>query len=162
MLGGPQKSGALTPCCACGSGGGARAWRLRARVVAGATPVTCAPVPRALRCVDALPPCAVHVKVGGISTPELNRLELEMLKLLQFRLAVTPESLATQLAQLHSGSWVLDACSFPIDCAKGAGDVCMADDEARLFGRKRRSANSSACDADGRRLQRRSMEQVAA
>jgi hypothetical protein len=46
--------------------------------------------------------------VGGISTLELNRLELEMLKLLDFRLATTGEGVALLLAQLHSGSYVLD------------------------------------------------------
>lgn len=50
------------------------------------------------------PLCAVQV--GGVSTVELNRLELEMLQLLEFRLSVTPEQLVGILLDAQSGRLV--------------------------------------------------------
>lgn len=43
------------------------------------------------------------VQVGGVSTQELNRLEVEMLGLLEFRLLVTPEQVVQMLAALQLG-----------------------------------------------------------
>jgi hypothetical protein len=42
-------------------------------------------------------------QVGGVSTQELNRLEVEMLGLLEFRLLVTPEQVVQMLAALQLG-----------------------------------------------------------
>jgi len=49
---------------------------------------------------------AFYAKVGGVSTVELNRLELEMLQLLEFRLSVTPEQLVGVLLDAQSGRLV--------------------------------------------------------
>jgi hypothetical protein len=49
---------------------------------------------------------AFYAKVGGVSTAELNRLELEMLQLLQFQLAVSPEQLVAVLLDAQSGRLV--------------------------------------------------------
>eukprot|EP00775_Hariotina_reticulata_P010536 gene10536-10696_t len=49
---------------------------------------------------------AFYAKVGGVSTAELNRLELEMLQLLEFKLSVTPEQLVTVLLDAQSGRLV--------------------------------------------------------
>jgi hypothetical protein len=49
---------------------------------------------------------AFYAKVGGVSTAELNRLELEMLQLLEFRLSVTPEQLVGVLLDAQSGRLV--------------------------------------------------------
>lgn len=46
------------------------------------------------------------LQVGGVSTVELNRLELEMLQLLEFRLSVTPEQLVGILLDAQSGRLV--------------------------------------------------------
>jgi hypothetical protein len=46
------------------------------------------------------------LQVGGVSTAELNRLELEMLQLLEFRLSVTPEQLVGVLLDAQSGRLV--------------------------------------------------------
>lgn len=122
---------------------------------------------------------AFYAKVGGISTLELNRLELEMLQLLEFRLAISPEAVATLLAQLHSGSYVLEAAGgggaallppgalLGACCEAGAAPRASSDTVAGsaggvLYGRKRRSINGNSCEVDARRLQRRSMEVVEA
>lgn len=46
---------------------------------------------------------AFYAKVGGVSTIELNRLEMEMLTLLDFRLLVTPEDVQQLLYMAQSG-----------------------------------------------------------
>jgi hypothetical protein len=46
---------------------------------------------------------AFYAKVGGVSTPELNRLEMEMLTLLDFRLLVTPEDVQQLLYMAQTG-----------------------------------------------------------
>jgi hypothetical protein len=48
----------------------------------------------------------LFTQVGGVSTAELNRLELEMLQLLEFRLSVTPEQLVGVLLDAQSGRLV--------------------------------------------------------
>lgn len=50
--------------------------------------------------------CCAALQVGGVSTAELNRLELEMLQLLEFRLSVTPEQLVGVLLDAQSGRLV--------------------------------------------------------
>lgn len=50
--------------------------------------------------------CCFLLQVGGVSTVELNRLELEMLQLLEFRLSVTPEQLVGVLLDAQSGRLV--------------------------------------------------------
>lgn len=49
---------------------------------------------------------AFYAKVGGVSTAELNRLELEMLQLLDFQLSATPEQLVAVLLDAQSGRLV--------------------------------------------------------
>lgn len=48
-----------------------------------------------------------YAKVGGVSTAELNRLELEMLQLLEFQVSVTPEQLVVLLLEAQSGKLVM-------------------------------------------------------
>ncbi|KAF8072661.1 CYCU4-1 [Scenedesmus sp. PABB004] len=62
---------------------------------------------------------AFYAKVGGVSTAELNRLELEMLQLLDFQLSVTPEALVAVLLDAQSGRVVLQMVA-----AYGGGGCC--------------------------------------
>lgn len=80
---------------------------------------------------------AFYAKVGGVSTAELNRLELEMLQLLGFRLLVAREELEQLLADAQAG--------------------CLAGQVVARWrcGRKRRSVGldevAPHCDASSRR-----------
>lgn len=51
---------------------------------------------------------AYYARVGGITTEEMNRLEMEMLKCLNFSLGATPEAVQALLASLSSGSFILE------------------------------------------------------
>ncbi|WIA08623.1 hypothetical protein OEZ85_008052 [Tetradesmus obliquus] len=65
---------------------------------------------------------AFYAKVGGVSTAELNRLELEMLQLLDFQLAVTPEHLVAVLLDAQSGRLVMQmAAAYSSCCGMAAG-----------------------------------------
>lgn len=79
-----------------------------------------------------------YAKVGGISTHELNKLELELLKLLDFRLYVSPDIIKTYLRQIQSGCLVLGSYDF----------------SKHSVGKKRRSC--AGADGEERRTQRRS------
>jgi hypothetical protein len=80
---------------------------------------------------------AFYAKVGGVSTAELNRLEVEMLQLLGFRLLVPREELEQLLADAQAG--------------------CLAGQVVARWrcGRKRRSMGlddgAGQCDAGSRR-----------
>lgn len=118
---------------------------------------------------------AFYARVGGISTLELNRLELEMLKLLDFKLGIPPSAMGALLGALQSGSLVLEAYASAAGAmgnpaapgavggvVGGAYSAPLAVGEGRgwSFGRKRRSIGDPAEEA--RRLARRSTDAVAA
>lgn len=83
-------------------------------------------------------------QVGGVSTAELNRLELEMLKLLDFKLMVQPEEV--QLLLVHAQSPLL---------------VLTLPQRWQYGSRKRRSTGMEGIEPmDCRRMHRRSMDTV--
>lgn len=86
---------------------------------------------------------AFFAKVGGVSVVELNRLELEGLRLLDYRLDVTPELFQEVVAELQSGNHLFGSSSCQARC---------------MYGRKRRSCGIEALDSDERRFHRRSTE----
>lgn len=70
---------------------------------------------------------AFYAKVGGVSTAELNRLELEMLQLLDFQLSVTPEQLVAVLLDAQSGRLVMQmAAAYSSCCGMPTPGTCMA------------------------------------
>eukprot|EP00879_Flechtneria_rotunda_P031559 GHRR01034485.1.p2 GENE.GHRR01034485.1~~GHRR01034485.1.p2 ORF type:complete len:295 (+),score=102.29 GHRR01034485.1:401-1285(+) len=74
---------------------------------------------------------AFYAKVGGVSTAELNRLELEMLQLLDFQLSVTPEQLVAMLLDAQSGRLVAHLaaayhCCLGLPAANGCGGLMGA------------------------------------
>lgn len=69
---------------------------------------------------------AFYAKVGGVSTAELNRLELEMLQLLDFQLSVTPEQLVAVLLDAQSGRLVMQMAAAYSSClGLPAPGTCM-------------------------------------
>ncbi|KAG2483924.1 hypothetical protein HYH03_017245 [Edaphochlamys debaryana] len=83
---------------------------------------------------------AFYGRVGGVSAPEINRLELELLRLLDYRLHVPWEELRCVLKQLVAGSLVI-----------GQGESWSAS-----LGRKRRSQSGHSQSSEKRSSQRRS------
>lgn len=53
---------------------------------------------------------AYYAKIGGISTQEMNRLEVDMLTLLDHRLYFSAEAVRSFLVQLQSGNLLLLEC----------------------------------------------------
>ncbi|KAF6263695.1 cyclin-domain-containing protein [Scenedesmus sp. NREL 46B-D3] len=83
---------------------------------------------------------AFYAKVGGVSTAELNRLELEMLQLLDFQLSVTPEHLVAVLLDAQSGRLVMQmsaaysgCCGMPAAHAGSAAGLGMAAGAAGML-----------------------------
>lgn len=69
---------------------------------------------------------AFYAKVGGVSTAELNRLELEMLQLLEFRMSVTPEQLVAVLLDAQSGRLLGQmAAAYNSCCGVAAAGACI-------------------------------------
>jgi hypothetical protein len=64
---------------------------------------------------------AFYAKVGGVTTVELNRLELEMLQLLDFQLSVTPEHLVAVLLDAQSGRLMLQMLTAYSNCCGVSG-----------------------------------------
>lgn len=73
---------------------------------------------------------SVYARVGGIANKELNRLELEMLRLLEFRLYVAPELVQQTAVALLSGA---------------AAQEVLGEATCWAVGRKRRSTDSTTC-----------------
>jgi hypothetical protein len=70
---------------------------------------------------------AFYAKVGGVTTVELNRLELEMLQLLDFQLSVTPEHLVSVLLDAQSGRLMLQMlAAYGNCCGVPAPTGCMS------------------------------------
>lgn len=82
---------------------------------------------------------AYYAKVGGISTQEINNLELAMLKLLDYRLLISSEVLKTYLKHLQSGGVLMGTYDF----------------SKHSVGKKRRSYAGTDIE-ETRRTQRRS------
>ncbi|PNW87325.1 hypothetical protein CHLRE_02g118050v5 [Chlamydomonas reinhardtii] len=83
---------------------------------------------------------AFYGRVGGVSVQEINRLELELLRLLDYRLHVPWEELRCMLKQLLAGSLSI-----------GQGEGWSA-----ALGRKRRSVSGHSQSSEKRSSQRRS------
>ncbi|KXZ50651.1 CYCU1 protein [Gonium pectorale] len=85
---------------------------------------------------------AFYGRVGGVSVQEINRLELELLRLMDYRLHVPWEELRGMLKQLVAGTLVI-----------GQGEGWSAS-----LGRKRRSVSGHSQSSEKRSLRRNSID----
>jgi hypothetical protein len=85
----------------------------------------------------ALPPPDPPAQVGGISLAEVNRLEKEMLRLLDYKLYMSPEALVVAYRSLESGALIADGFLEQGQQQQGGG--AAAGRASASCGKKRRS-----------------------